>query len=181
MPGRSCYDAKYGGSPLPAFLCRWPNGEFSIVSAPTKADAIEDLDEFGNADHAQIWKLDRCLVDFRIDDDGEMQVNSFGEVTEEVILHRCYPELAETMLNANYDPSQKDCAPAVKEEIRRAVEHERNRLSDDSRREAKPAATELGRSIQRQLDCASVVADRAVQRGARERLKSEQGEGRGPH
>ena len=31
-------------------LCRWPNGEFSIVNAKTKDDAIELLDEWGNAE-----------------------------------------------------------------------------------------------------------------------------------
>jgi hypothetical protein len=35
------------------FLCRWPNGDFSIVSAATKSDAVELLDEWGNAEQAK--------------------------------------------------------------------------------------------------------------------------------
>ena len=31
------------------FLCRWPNGDVSIVSAPNKDDAIVALDEFTSA------------------------------------------------------------------------------------------------------------------------------------
>ncbi len=39
---------------MAVFLCRWPNGDISIVSARNKDDAIVKLDEIGNADHADL-------------------------------------------------------------------------------------------------------------------------------
>ena len=30
---------------MPLFLCRWPNGDCSVVLARTKADAIVELDQ----------------------------------------------------------------------------------------------------------------------------------------
>jgi len=56
---------------MPIFLCRWQNGDVSIVSARNKDDAIVALDEFDNADHAEISELkEQFLADFRLTDDG---------------------------------------------------------------------------------------------------------------
>ena len=52
------------------YLCRWPNGEFSIVNAKTKDDAIELLDEWGNAEQASLTRMTDCMFDFRLSDDG---------------------------------------------------------------------------------------------------------------
>jgi hypothetical protein len=35
---------------MPVFLCRWPNGDFSMVKANNKDQAIEFLDEIDNAE-----------------------------------------------------------------------------------------------------------------------------------
>jgi hypothetical protein len=35
---------------MPLFLCRWPNGDCSIVLARTREDAIVELDQVGNAE-----------------------------------------------------------------------------------------------------------------------------------
>jgi hypothetical protein len=53
------------------YLCRWPNGEFSIVNAATKDDAIVMLDEWGNAEQASLKRMPDCMFDFRLRDDGE--------------------------------------------------------------------------------------------------------------
>ncbi len=55
---------------MPVFLCRWPNGDISIAAARTKDDVIEKLDEFGNADHADLFQLRDFMVDFTLKDDG---------------------------------------------------------------------------------------------------------------
>jgi hypothetical protein len=49
---------------MAVYLCRWPNGEFSIVSARTKDDAIELLDEWGNAEQASLTRMTDCMFDF---------------------------------------------------------------------------------------------------------------------
>jgi hypothetical protein len=141
------------------FLCRWPNGDVSIVSARNKDDAIEALDEFDNADHAEISQLKaQFLVDFRLDADGHLELNQFGESTQGEIMETAFPELEKTQ--------SED--PAV---IRQAVELERTRLWE-TQKETKEAKTEIGQRLQEQLGAAAVVADRAVEREAKEVLKN---------
>ena len=42
---------------MPVFVCRWRNGDLSIVVAQNKEEATIRLDEFGNADHADIFRV----------------------------------------------------------------------------------------------------------------------------
>jgi hypothetical protein len=35
---------------MPLYLCRWPNGDCSVVWARNKEDAIVELDQVGNAE-----------------------------------------------------------------------------------------------------------------------------------
>jgi len=79
------------------YLCRWPNGEFSVVSAKTKSDAIELLDEWGNAEQASLTRMPDCMFDFRLDDDGQIELADIGEATYDHILRTCYPELEKTL------------------------------------------------------------------------------------
>ena len=62
---------------MATYLCRWPNGDFSIVSAKTKADAIELLDEWGNAEQALLSRMPDCMFDFRLRDDGQIELATF--------------------------------------------------------------------------------------------------------
>ena len=82
---------------MPIFLCRWPNGDVSILSARNKDDAIEALDEFDNADHAEISQLkEQFLVDFRLKDDGQLELNEFGESTLNEIMETAFSKLEKT-------------------------------------------------------------------------------------
>jgi hypothetical protein len=157
------------------YLCRWPNGEFSIVSARTKDDAIELLDEWGNAEQASLTRMADCMFDFRLSDDGQIELAGIGEATEEYIMEACYPELQEALGTAEGDDSGDS-----QRQIRKAVERERTRLWDNQP-PAKPAATQLGREIQKQLGAPSVVVDRIVRQVASKRLKSKEGEGKKPN
>jgi hypothetical protein len=144
---------------MPIFLCRWPNGDVSIVSARNKDDAIVALDEFDNADHAYISQLrEQFLVDFRLNDDGNLELNEFGESTLNEIMEEAFPELEKTQ--------SED--PAV---IRQAVELERTRLWG-KKKKTKQAKTEIGQRLQKELGAAAVVADRAIEREAKEVLKN---------
>ena len=42
---------------MPLFICRWQNGDFSAVSASSKAAAIELLDEVGNAENCELFTM----------------------------------------------------------------------------------------------------------------------------
>ena len=74
---------------MAVYLCRWPNGEFSIVSARTKDDAIELLDEWGNAEQASLTRMSECMFDFRLSDDGQIELAGIGEATEEYVMETC--------------------------------------------------------------------------------------------
>ena len=162
------------------YLCRWPNGEFSIVNAKTKSDAIELLDEWGNAEQAFLTRMADCMFDFRLDDDGHIELADIGESTRDYIMETSYPELNQAFATAEWDETGLGHSAKGQEQIRKAVELERTRLWD-SQPPVKEAETGLGREIQKRMGAASVVVNRIVQQVARKRLKSKEGEGRKPN
>jgi len=162
------------------YLCRWPNGDFSIVNAKTKDDAIEMLDEWGNAEHAILSRMTDCMFDFRLRDDGQIELVAIGESSNDCILETCYPNLNNAFATAEWDEAGLDYSEKGRQQIRKAVELERTRLWD---REppVMEAETESGREIQKQTGAASVVVNRIVTEAAKRRLKSMEGEGRKPN
>lgn len=150
------------------FLCRWPNGEFSVISASNKTEAIERLDEFANAEQAKLWKMTECLVNFRLDDLGEFELCDMGAATTEFIVEKCYPALEQVVTDAERGEDE-EYTPAAVKQIRAAVEHERTR---QELAEPKQADTERGRELQREMDMPSTLADRLVRDMAEEILSS---------
>jgi hypothetical protein len=152
---------------MPVFLCRWPNSDFSIVFARNKEHAIELLDEVGNADGCPIRQISDCLINFTLNDDGEVAlceegVDRFGEGTDNAIMEFCYPAL-----DAEYDrifeehrkePEEARLIPELAQRVRSAVETERTRVPQPERKQPQ---TERGKAIAKQLDApASVIDDR---------------------
>ena len=162
------------------YLCRWPNGEFSIVNARTKGDAIVILDEWGNAEQASLTRITDCMLDFRLDDDGQIELAEIGEFTRARIMEACYPELNKTFRTAQLDETGLGYSTKGQEQIREAVKLERTRLWDDLP-PGQEAETGLGRELQKQTGAASVVVNRIVQEAAKKRLKSKEGEGKKPN
>ena len=78
---------------MPLFLCRWPNGDCSVVLAASQQDALIKLDEVANAEGCPLVQLDDFQVHFHLTDDGELALESFGEVTDEQVWEFCYPIL----------------------------------------------------------------------------------------
>lgn len=89
------------------YLCRWPNGEFSVVSARTRSDAIELLDEWGNAEQASLTRMSDCMFDFRLDDEGQIELADIGEATNDHIMRRCSPELEKALETAEWDDTEQ--------------------------------------------------------------------------
>src|SRR4030095_11832983 len=162
------------------YLCRWPNGEFSIVNAKTKDDAIELLDEWGNAEQASLTRMTDCMFDFRLSDDGKIELANIAESTEDHIMKTCYPDLSNALAKAEWDDTGQAYSEEGRKQVRDAVESERKRLWN-SQPPAREAETLVGRDIQRQLGAASVVVNRIVQGAARKRLKSKDGDGGKPN
>jgi hypothetical protein len=165
---------------MAVYLCRWPNGEFSIVSAPNRADAVELLDEWGNAEQAQLSRMGSCMFDFRLSDEGDIDLAQISEHTYEVIMRRCYPVLDEALGTAEFDDQGQGYTQKGQEAIRQAVDCERTRLWE-SQPPPKEADTELGRRIQHQTGAPSVMVNRIVGRMAKRVLRSEAGEGEKPN
>ena len=67
------------------YLCRWPNGDFSLVAANTRREALVALDEWDAAHPSQLFPLESCMLDFKLNDQGEIELKQFGEDTEESI------------------------------------------------------------------------------------------------
>ncbi|MGA2119204.1 MAG: hypothetical protein ABSH56_31185 [Bryobacteraceae bacterium] len=162
------------------YLCRWPNGDFSIVNARTKTDAVELLDEWGNAEQAFLMRMADCMFDFRLGDDGQIELASIGEATEDHIMEACYPVLREALAIAERDETGLDYSDAGRKQVQGAAELERTRLRD-KQPPAKEAETALGRDIQKQTGAASVIVNRIVREAARKRLKSKEGDGMKPN
>jgi hypothetical protein len=60
---------------MPLFICRWQSGDFSAVSASSREEAMELLDEVGNADVAEVFTAKMFMVHFQL----KKQVDSVEE------------------------------------------------------------------------------------------------------
>jgi hypothetical protein len=110
-----------------AYLCRWPNGDFSLVTANTRREALVQLDEWDVAHPSQLFPLESCMVGFRLNDLGEIELKQFGEETEDLIWETSYPEL-HALLSQVVPRNVSEDTAEVKESIRQAVQHERTGL-----------------------------------------------------
>lgn len=149
------------------FMCRWPNGDLSFVDARSKEDAIIALDEWDNAELAEIRRVSEFMVDFRLNADGELELQDLGEVLSDFMWEKAFPLLTEARraaLSGGDEPSKEG-----KELIRKAVQQEKKRLFGKKRR--KLADTELGKAIQDQTDAPAVLANRYVRRSATKLLE----------
>ncbi len=157
-----------------AYLCRWPNGDCSIVSATSKREAIIRLDEWGGAHPSQIYPLESFKCDFGLTDEGELVLHEFGEATREFILETCYPELAEVLVSESVFADSGELKPGGREIIAEAVQHERQRLWDNQPEDT--PKTELGKRVAREMGTSATVADYYVDQAAKRILESDEGE-----
>jgi hypothetical protein len=157
------------------FLCRWPNGSFSIIGAANKTEAVMELDEIGDTDGAEISCMPACLLDFEmvppgasdeITFDALFRFSGFGEQTRSFVLEKAYPKLNGSLQTAS---ETEETDPVAARKIwTEAVESERKRVQH----EPVPADTEAGRRLQRELGMSSVVANRVVRTAGKRILES---------
>jgi hypothetical protein len=153
-----------GGSDT--YICRWPNGDFSIVTASSKRDAIIALDEWDAASPEWLTPMDTCLIDFRLNRRGEIEFAQFGCETADFVWKTCYPVLDEVLTRRVGDRSR-----GAIQETREAVKRERNRLRGNQKPRSS-ARTEFGRELQRRLGVAGPTADHYVEQFASRLLRS---------
>jgi len=154
---------------MSVFLCRWPNGDLSIVAAKNKEEAIIGLDEFGNADHADIFHIGDFAVDFKLNDQGKLELSEFGEATHEGIMEKGYPLLWKT-LTSDELISLKEDSEQYRKQVGIAVEMERKRLIGRDR-EPPAARTEWGKRLQKEDDFPAAKADRLTEQVGKDILE----------
>jgi len=152
---------------MPVFCCRWPNGDISLVAARNKKEVVIALDEIGNAETSDIFSVAEFMLHLRLEDNGKLSFQSFGEVAHFEIMTEAYPLLGALVEFA------KPSAPLV----RKAVQEERKRLK---KREVEEPQTQLGREIKRQLDAPTVLVNEILRQQAKKRLRNFKPSGK-PH
>lgn len=124
--------------------------------------------------------LETFMVDFRLDDSGQLELNSFGEETADFIRTHCYPELDAVLTSVALASADEEHSVAQKRVVREAVERERTRLWH-LQPEGPGAKTEFGKDLQKSMGTTGVVADHYVELASKQILKSKAGEGKKPN
>ena len=83
---------------MPVFSCRWPNGDLSFASACNKEDAVDLLDEVGDASGAELRVVREFMVHFHLAGDGASELEGFRKVSNEAV-GTAYPLLCEAEIN----------------------------------------------------------------------------------
>ncbi len=152
---------------MPVFMCRWPNGDFSFVSARSKSEAVETLDEIDNAEGCALSVVEDFMVHFRLDDDGSFEHEGFGEVTENTIWKE-YPNLDKTL---DHVFGKLKGEPLTREDMQvigEAVGKERERVKA---KKMKQPATHLGQEIKKVMDVPTSMIEREIKKTAMEKLR----------
>ena len=76
-----------------------------------------------NAEGCPFIKLDECQIHFRLTDEGQLELQSFGEETESGIWNFCYPVLDGVLT----DKAPEHWSAAEREAVIQAVRQERDR------------------------------------------------------
>jgi len=94
---------------MPVYICRWRNGDFSVVSASSQADAIELLDEVGNAEVCDLFPVENFMAHRHLQEPEDVEamlpveLEGFGEETYGVLSGRVYPVYTKAVLKAQDD------------------------------------------------------------------------------
>lgn len=156
---------------MPLYLCRWPNGDFSFASGVNKVDAIESLDEIGNAEGCPLYAVGEFMVHFRLADEGTYEFEGFGEATEDA-MRKAYPLLEQAVNQIlEDDPSfelQHSRTRRQERVIADAVQRERQRVRP---KKVSQPETQVGSDIKRVMDAPTSMIDREIRKEATETLR----------
>lgn len=152
---------------MPVFMCRWPNGDFSFVSAANQQKAVETLDEVDNAEGCPLSVVEEFMVHFRLEENGTFELEGFGEATEEVIWKK-YPILDKTLNRVFEKVKGERLTREHMQVIGEAVSKERERVKPQ---EVKQPDTLLGQQIKNVMDAPTSIIDREIEKSAIEKLK----------
>ena len=142
---------------MPVYMCRWENGEVSVVSAKSKKDACLLLDELAEVEPDDLHPVSDFMLSFKLTDNGALdEVSEMGEDTQELFNQTVYPVLFQARMKVD---SASEATPQVKSRIiREAVREENGRLEGKMKRRQSrdPAA----RILQERMNMSAAVAER---------------------
>jgi hypothetical protein len=114
---------------MPVFICRWPNGDVSAASADDLDEAIELLDEIGNArgNTDNIFEAAHFMVHFKLsekavdwpENDTPLWLEGFGEKFWSQLMEYAYPEYYKEILDDD----------VTAESVNESLQRERKRLA----------------------------------------------------
>ena len=133
------------------------------------------LDEWGDAEVAELRQVQDLMLDFSLTDEGELVFQEFGEACLEDIWDQAYPVLSEAKRNAATNGAGEVTARG-RDSIRNAVQTEKQRLV--GKKTGKAANTELGKLVQARLGAPAILVNRYVKQAAVEVLKKTPTSGR---
>jgi len=140
---------------MPMYVCRWPDGDCSFVSARSKAEAIERLDEVSNAEGCPLEAFPDFLVHLHLEDDGRVTLSGFGDRMEG-IWEFLYPLLWQALGDE-----------ASPERVRDAVGAERHRIQA---KDGPAPETGRGRELKEMTAMPTSMVNRIVRRAGRKIL-----------
>ena len=130
---------------MPLFICRWQNGDFSAVSAASREEAMELLDEVGNADVADLFTVKNFMVHFQLKTEADnieepvpVELEGFGDGTYEMLCERVYPvygKVSEKVVDdlPTTDEMPKEKRDAALKTLNEALVTERMRKRDSKK------------------------------------------------
>ena len=108
---------------MPLFICRWQKGDFSAVSAASREEAMELLDEVGNADVADLFTTKNFMVHFQlkaeahnVEDPVPVELEGFVDETYEMLSERVYPVYGKASMQVDEDWPTSGDIPKEKRE-----------------------------------------------------------------
>ena len=118
---------------MPIYLCRWPDGDVSMVTAEDEDEVIDVLDEIGDPSDVTITPFEAPLcVTLCLNDTGELMLSpDYGDNSMFRVWKQAYPALAAVENAIDQERGSKERTPEDLAKVRLAVSWERG--GDDVR------------------------------------------------
>jgi hypothetical protein len=168
---------------MPLFICRWQNGDFSVVQAKSKEHATILLDEVDNADFGELFPVKEFLVNFslrkevdNIEEFVPVELEGFGEDTMDMLAERVYPVYQQAMMDFDQHWPDDDTIPVPKEKLDAGMKRLTDALTTERHRSqvATPPVVsrdEEAADLQRRVfDLPKAVAEDIVRESRRKRI-----------
>jgi hypothetical protein len=126
------------------------------------------LDEAGNAEGCPITPLRDFMAHFALTNQGKLDLQCFGEATEDALFQIAYPVLGAALVDAPEEANTGVLTPEGETLIREAVRKERERVRE---KKVKEPQTELGKRLKSETGAPTRVVERIVRKRGQKLLE----------